>query len=125
MKYIILSFLLGITFFISVNTWGLPIKQPKYLSWDSFTTNIDGTQVSDAAGYKVYWSNISGSYNDINVKDVGKTTNININFITSLKGLVYFVVTAYDKSGNESDFSNEVSGNFYVKKSPPSNVKLH
>ena len=61
---------------------------------------------SDLAGYKVYWGTSSGSYE----------WNTDVKNVTSYEvtGLVegdtyYFVATAYDFSGNESGYSNEVS----------------
>ncbi len=75
------------------------------LSWDPPTTNADGTPLTDLAGYKVYYGNASGNYTS-NL-DVGNVTTYTV---TGLQpGTYYFAVTAYDTSGNESDFSNEVS----------------
>jgi len=75
------------------------------LSWDPPTTNIDGTPITDLAGYKVYYGNSSGTYTSS--IDVGNTTTYTI---TGLQpGTYYFAVTAYDTSGNESDYSNEVT----------------
>ena len=75
------------------------------LQWDAPTTNVDGTPLTDLAGYKVYYGNESGNY----------TNNIDVNNITTYEitnladGTYYFAVTAYDTSGNESDYSNEVN----------------
>ncbi len=72
---------------------------PVTLAWDPVSD-------SDLAGYKLYYGNASGQYSfSVNVSD---TTT------TSLSGLdqnriYYIAVTAYDTSGNESGFSNEVS----------------
>lgn len=76
------------------------------LSWDSPTTNADGTPLTDLAGFKVYYGTVSRGYTS--VSDVGKVTSATI---TNLQPLVtyYFSVTAYDGSGNESAYSNEVS----------------
>lgn len=76
------------------------------LSWYPPRTNADGTPVTDMKGYKIYYGTHSHHYeNKINV---GKVTTYNI---TNLKPgyKYYFSITAYDKHGNESDFSNEVS----------------
>lgn len=69
------------------------------LSWDPNTE-------SDLSGYKVYYGTTSKSYD--NVKDVGKVTSYQIkNLKTGIR--YFFAVTAYDFSGNESSFSDEVN----------------
>jgi hypothetical protein len=79
------------------------------LSWTAPTTNTDGTQLKDLAGYKVYYGTASRTYST--AIDVGKVTNCQINNLTD--GLTYyFAVTAYDTSKNESTYSNEVSKTF-------------
>lgn len=75
------------------------------LSWDAPTTNEDGTQLTDLSGYKVYYGNLSGEYS--NTEDVGNLTTYKVTNLGD--GEWYFVVTAYDTSGNESAYSNEVS----------------
>jgi hypothetical protein len=62
---------------------------------------------SDLAGYKVFYGELSGQYTE--VVDVGNVTRFRIKKLIMDK--VYFlVVTAYDESKNESDYSIEVSG---------------
>ena len=73
------------------------------LAWNSNTE-------SDLAGYKVYVGTSSGRYGS--PIDVGKVTsyamaNLNVG------NTYYFVVTAYDTSGNESLHSAEVSKSIY------------
>jgi len=67
----------------------------------------DANQETDLAGYKVYYGTSSGEYIDsIDVEDVTAYRLDNL-----LEEVTYYVaVTAYDTSGNESDFSEEVSG---------------
>ena len=79
------------------------------LSWDAPTTNADGTPLTDLAGYKVYFGNFSGNYSqNMNVDNVDNVTTYTVNNLTD--GLTYyFAVTAYDTSGNESGYSNELS----------------
>lgn len=60
----------------------------------------------DLAGYRIYYGLRSGDY--LHVIDVGNNTSWLINDLTS-GNTYFFAVTAYDKSGNESDFSEEVS----------------
>ena len=103
----------------------MPLIVKDTLLWDAPTTNTDGSPITDLKGYKVYYSQTSGVYSDIKSNDVGNVTTISIKtVIGQLKDLYYFVVTAYDLSGNESDFSNEVSNQFFLKKSSPTNAEL-
>lgn len=70
----------------------------------SWSANIE----SDLNGYRVYYGTAPGTYIQ------GTAQGINVGNVTShiLNGLTrgqryYFVVTAYDTSGNESPFSRE------------------
>jgi hypothetical protein len=77
------------------------------LSWDAPTTNEDGSPLIDLSGYKVYYGSSSGSYTQsINV---GNNTQIMIDDLSS--GSWCFSITAYDTSGNESMYSDEVCTN--------------
>lgn len=73
------------------------------LSWDAPAANSDGSELTDLAGYKVYYGQVSGSYSDS--VDVGNTTDAAISGLSS--GTWCFAVTAYDVAGNESSFSDE------------------
>lgn len=76
------------------------------LTWDPPTTNVDNTELTDLAGYKVYYGTSPGKYGEpIDVQNVIKYT------VPNLIGgdIYYFAVTAYDTLMNESGFSNEVS----------------
>jgi len=76
------------------------------LSWNAPTKNADGTPLVDLAGYKVYYRNSSGGFSQsINAGNV--TTKTVSNLTDGID--YYFAVTAYDTSGNESGYSNEVS----------------
>lgn len=78
------------------------------LSWDPPTTNADGTDLTDLAGYKVNYRTDSTNYTSI---DVGLTTTPESPEYTvdNLEpgSRYYFNVTAYDTSGNESGYSEE------------------
>lgn len=90
------------------------------LSWDAPTTNADGTPLIDLAGYKVYVGSASGSYNAEAI-DVGNVlTKTLINFC---EGTYYFVATAYDLTGNESEYSNEVSKTINIAPAPPGGLR--
>ena len=76
------------------------------LSWDPPTTNADGTNLTDLAGYKVYYGSTSGNYNT--VIDAANVTSYTVTNLTN-NATYYFATTAYDTSANESGYSNEVS----------------
>ena len=75
------------------------------LAWSAPTTNVDGTPLTDLAGFKVYYGTTPGVYTSI---VVGAVTSYNVVGLT--KGQIYyFTVTAYDSSGYESDYAAMVS----------------
>ena len=69
----------------------------------------DRNRESDLSGYKVYFGDRSGEY-DLNI-DVGTDTSLK-RVIPGFRNRMYVAVTAYDLSGNESNFSEEVSFGF-------------
>ena len=72
----------------------------------SVTLVWDASPDTDVQGYKVYYGTVSGE-NTSNV-DIGITTSTTINGLSA--GVTYFfVATAYNTAGLESDPSNEVS----------------
>jgi hypothetical protein len=74
------------------------------LSWDARTTNEDGSPLTDLAGYKTYYGSSSGHYTQH--VNVGNDNQVMIDGLTS--GSWCFALTAYDTSGTESSYSNEV-----------------
>jgi hypothetical protein len=58
------------------------------------------------AGYKIHWGTSSGNYTSS--MDVGNTTTCTIDGVQEGK-TYYFVATAYDGQGNESEYSNQVT----------------
>jgi hypothetical protein len=78
------------------------------LTWEAPATNVDGTPVTDLAGFIIYLGPSSGYYTDS--IDVGNVYTYTLEDLPS--GTLYFCVTAYDMMGNESDFSNEGSKTF-------------
>ena len=94
-KYILLAFILPY-FFIGIST----VQSAQVtLAWNPVTH-------PDLAGYKLHYGDTSGSYP--NHLDTGPNTTYTV---TNLQdgGTYYFAVTAFDSSGNESGYSNEVS----------------
>jgi PKD repeat protein len=76
------------------------------LSWNAPTTNADGTTLRDLAGYRLHYGLSSRNYTSS--VNVGNTTSYTLSGLTS--GQRYYVaVTAYDTSGNQSSYSNEVN----------------
>lgn len=71
----------------------------------SATISWDANGESDLAGYKIYYGESAGSYTEL--LDVGNVTSYQIQLTPAIN--YYFAVTAYDYSGNESTFSEEVS----------------
>ena len=72
------------------------------LAWDPPTTNEDGTPLTDLAGFIIYYGTTSGDYSQS--IDVGNVTTYQVSNLT--EGLTYyFAATAYDTSGNESEYS--------------------
>ncbi len=79
---------------------------PCFLFAETATVSWDPNTENDLSGYKIYYGPSSINYD--NVIDVGNTTSFTINGLVA--GVIYFfVVTAYDFSGNESGFSKEVN----------------
>jgi len=102
-NFFFLHILLIIVFFLNTS---VAFSGVATLSWNPPTTNADGTPLTDLSGYRVYYGNSSGNYSQ-NI-NVGNVATYIINNLT--EGLTYyFAVTAYDTSGNESRYSNEVS----------------
>jgi len=79
------------------------------LSWTAPTTNADGSSLTDLAGYKFYVGNASGSYQQC--IDVGNLNSYTLNTLND-GATYYFAVTAYNSTGLEGNYSNEVSKSF-------------
>jgi hypothetical protein len=75
------------------------------LAWDVPTTYVDGTPATGMVGFKVYYGTASRTYTHI--IDVKTDPSCTVNYLAP--GTYYFAITAYDSSGIESDYSNELS----------------
>jgi hypothetical protein len=73
---------------------------------DHVTLAWDPNDEPDLAGYIIYYGSQSGYY-DYDV-DVGNSNSVTISGLAE-DVMYYFVVTAYDVAGNESDFSVELT----------------
>lgn len=80
----------------------------KKFAWDAPTTNVDGSELTDLAGYILYYG-ISPSVLNQEI-DVGNETTYPIPLLP--QGTYYFAVKAYDRDNNLSDFSNVLCVNF-------------
>jgi len=67
----------------------------------------DRNTEKDLAGYRMYQSDISGDYSMSTMIDIPGDPNSYITQIDATSDQ-YFVITAYDTSGLESDYSNQV-----------------
>jgi hypothetical protein len=77
------------------------------LSWTVPTTRTDGTPLTTLAGFRIYYGPAAGNYpNTISVPNPGITTYVVDNLSS---GTYYFVATAYDSNGLESDYSPPAS----------------
>ncbi|TDJ31788.1 MAG: hypothetical protein E2O59_00245 [Gammaproteobacteria bacterium] len=75
------------------------------LTWVAPTENVDGSALTDLAGYKIYYGTQSGNYSDsVDVSDPGATQHD----LTVPMETYYLAMTALDADGNESAYSNEV-----------------
>lgn len=87
--------------------------------WDIPTQNEDGTPLLDLAGFKLYQSAETGVYTTVPVSDI-PNPGISTYVLEGVGGgLWYYVVTAYNVDGLESDFSNEISKTIVGVPSPP------
>ena len=76
------------------------------LSWVAPTARIDGTPLTNLAGYTVFYGRMSGIYDyQIDINNPGILTYVVENLVS---GDWYFALAAYDSQGLESDRSNEV-----------------
>ena len=77
------------------------------LSWQAPTQRTDGSALTDLAGYRIRYGTAPGSYaNQVQIANPGITSYV-INNLPP--GTYYFVATAYDSAGRESEFSGMVS----------------
>lgn len=77
----------------------------KTLRWQAPTQNVDGTPLTDLAGYRIYWGSTSRNYTGSHSINSPTTTQWEV---TVAPGEYYFALTAIDSENNESGYSNEV-----------------
>lgn len=75
------------------------------LSWSPPETRVDGSPLTNLAGYKIDYGRMSGVYDyQIDVNNPGVLTYVVESLVS---GEWYFAVAAYDSDGLQSDRSNE------------------
>jgi hypothetical protein len=77
------------------------------LNWTKPTTNVDGTALTDLAGYTVSYGNTPGSYSTSLTLTGGATTSAVVEGLAA--GTWYFVIKSRNTAGVESDYSGEVA----------------
>ena len=76
-----------------------------FLTWVPPTEYEDDSPLFELAGYRIRYGVGSGSYTDLIEVDDPTTTVLGLDFLPP--DTYYFVITAYNYAGTESDFSNE------------------
>ena len=79
------------------------------IGWNAPEFDEDGNPLNDLAGYRVYYGNQSRQYTVS--RNVGNQTRATISPLDP-HAAYYFAVTAYDSSGNESSYSQELAWAF-------------
>lgn len=77
----------------------------RVLRWQAPTENVDGSALTDLAGYMIYWGSSSRSYMGSHTINSPTTTEWEA---TMPAGTYYFAMTAFDAQNNESGYSNEI-----------------
>jgi hypothetical protein len=76
------------------------------LSWEPPTARVDGTPLTNLAGYKILYGRMSGTYDyEIAIDNPGISAYVVENLVS---GDWFFALAAYDSEGLESERSNEV-----------------
>jgi len=89
-------------------TVALPVTRTATLNWTPPTQNMDGSPITNLAGYKVMYGSSPGQYSQALSVPVPTMTSVAIEALEAGRTW-YFTVKAVNTSGVESDFSNEVS----------------
>ncbi len=81
-----------------------PITGSATLVWQAPTENIDGTPITDLAGYRIHFGASTEELNQLIEVDGAASTSYVINGLTS--GTYYFAVSAYNAFGIEGALSD-------------------
>ena len=77
------------------------------LKWKAPSVNVNGAPLNDLAGYKIYY----GTSHNYGKDPISMENVTSIRMYNLPSGTWCFAVKAYDISGNESDFSDQVCKN--------------
>jgi hypothetical protein len=111
---------LAVVWLVALVTLGEPASVT--VAWNAVEKYPDGSPVQDLAGYRVHCGRASGNYDDIKQRVPVPQTSVTIDNLVA--GQIYFcAVTAYDRPGQESAYSNEVS--FTATDTPLTQVAVH
>jgi hypothetical protein len=95
-----------------------PSGVPAALSftWDAPVSNIDGSPLTDMAGYRIHYGTSPGVYTGSVDLPADKTQYAISDFLAAaapVRGTTYYLaVTAFDIDNNESAYSNEITKTF-------------
>lgn len=82
-------------------------KSPVTLSWVPPTQNVDGTKLTNLAGYQIYYGKVSGQYAySVSVGSPSITSAVIENLDPATW---YFAIRAVTSSGTQSNFSAQLS----------------
>lgn len=77
------------------------------LSWAAPTQNVDGSALTDLAGYKIYWGTQPNEFtNSVTIDNPGVATYVLENLVPAT---YYFMATAFNADGAESDPTDTTS----------------
>jgi len=76
------------------------------LAWEAPNNNTNGTEITDLAGYNLYYGTESGQYSQVRAIQDPSQTELEL---PVEPGTYYLAMTAYDFTGNESELSNEIT----------------
>ena len=82
--------------------WGEPLP----LEWEAPTENVDGSPLTDLAGFQAYWGTSPRDYNVGTQYIADETATSTV--LDVPPGDYYVAMTAWDSDGNQSAYSNEV-----------------
>jgi hypothetical protein len=75
------------------------------ITWVPPTRNVDGSPLTDLAGYRIYVGQFSGQYTDVlPVSNAAATQHA----LELASGSYFVTMTAVDAAGNESGYANEI-----------------
>ncbi len=93
----------------SANVAAVNVTCEAALGWDAPISDIDGSPITDVAGYRLYYGLESGMYSGF--IDAGNSTRLAMATLSSTltPGTYYVAVAGYDSDGVEGPLSNEIT----------------